>query len=257
VIDADIPAALVDRLRRLPPAERDRALRRELPALTLAERFSLLDELGVYHHEESRSGAASSLAETRTLRKALPRLVAEHGITTVLDVPCGDFYWLSRVPLAVDYVGVDVVAKLVEENVRRHGGPRRRFMACDATRDPLPRADLVLSRDLLIHLSLADCQALLANLVATGSRLLVTSHFAAREDNPEILSGDFRAINLCRPPFGFPPPREVIPENSVLAGGSFVDRAMALWEIADLVEVVASWPRASLERERDGRGAGR
>jgi hypothetical protein len=206
-------------------------LRAVLPALPLADRFVLLHRLGVYHHPESFSGAASTHDETRRLRDALPALIRSEGVRRLLDVPCGDFHWMSTLELGVDYTGVDVVPELVERNRRLYERPGRRFLCLDATRDALPAADLVLCRDLLIHLSLADIDALLRNFVKSGARRLLTSHFADRTENVDVLSGDFHTVNLCHAPFHLPPPRLVILEGSALSGGAFPDRAMALWEM--------------------------
>jgi len=108
---------------------------------------------------------------------------------------------------------------------------RRRFVVLDASRDALPAVDLIMCRDLLIHLSLADCFSVLKNFVSSGSRLLLTSHFESRSSNPEIVSGDFRPINLCRAPFNLPQALRVINERSNLGDGEFTDRSMALWEL--------------------------
>ena len=90
---------------------------------------------------------------------------------------------MQHVALDVDYTGVDVVPELVMENQKQHGTARRRFVVLDATRDPLPALDLIICRDLLIHLSTADCWAL-GNFAGTGSRLLLTSHFEGPADQP-------------------------------------------------------------------------
>jgi hypothetical protein len=51
----------------------------------------------------------SSLEETATLRQELPRLLNAFQISTVLDLPCGDFNWIQQVPLKVDrYIGADI-----------------------------------------------------------------------------------------------------------------------------------------------------
>lgn len=212
-------------------------LREAAAALPLDERFTLLHELGVYHHPESLSGAASTLRETANLRAALPGLLRAEGVERLLDVPCGDFHWMREVELGgVEYVGADIVPAIVERNAALYAGAGRRFLRLDATRDALPAADLILCRDLFIHLSLGDIAAVLDNFRASGARLLLTNHFADRRENPDILSGDFRAVNLCAPPFGLPAPARIIGEDSVLAGGEFRDRAMALWRLAE-------WPR--------------
>lgn len=223
-----------------------RRLRETLPGLTMAERFELLHRLGVYHGRESVSGDASTLRETAALRRVLPLVIEEHGVASILDIPCGDFRWLQHVPLDVRYTGADIVPEIVAANRAHHASPTRQFVVLDATADRLPRADLVLCRDLLIHLSLRDCRSALANFVASGSRLLLTNHFTGRPDNPDIVSGDFRPINLCRPPFGFPAPIRAINEDSELGGGLFRDRAMGLWRLSDLAGQVEAVLREDL-----------
>ena len=223
------------RLAALERPEQVARLREMVSHLTLAERFALLHELGVYRHAEAVSGEGSTPAETAALRAALPALLAAQGVRTLLDVPCGGFDWMREVDLAgVDYVGVDIVPALVAENRARFGGPTLRFLVLDATRDALPAADLVLCRDLLVHLSLADLAAALRNFVGSGARLLLTNHYGERDGNPDILSGDFRPVNLCRPPFSLPPPLWTLSEDSRMGDGLFPDRCMALWHLADV-----------------------
>lgn len=232
------------RLKGLPLAEIRRQLEGLGEALPLSARFELLHLLGVYHHPESVSGVGSTLRETARLRAALPALVREERVRSLLDIPCGDFHWMQQVALdveGVDYTGADVVPAIVEANQKIHGGGRRRFVVLDATRDPLPAVDLILCRDLLIHLSNDDVLAALRSFARSGSRLLLTSHFADRTDNPDIASGDFRPIHLCRAPFHLPAPLRVLPEDSELAGGAFSDRAMALWRLADVAAALGVW----------------
>lgn len=225
----------------LPRTELEALLRAELDRLELGERFALLHELGIYHGDESLSGDASSMAETRALRAALPGLLARWEVRSILDLPCGDFHWMRHVDLgAVDYVGVDVVSELIERNRRLYGRPGRRFERLDATRDPLPEADLVLCRDLLIHLGLADIRRLLERIVAAGPRLLLASHFTECQENADIVSGDYHPVNLCAPPFSLPAPLEIIGEDSRLAEGRLRDRAMALWTSDQIAAALGS-----------------
>lgn len=233
-------ARLARQLGGLPPHERDAALRSTVAGLTLPERFDLLHRLGVYHHPESLSGAASSFAETAALRAALARLVRRHQVRSLLDVPCGDFAWMAHAGLDVEYTGADVVPAIVAGNRQRHSAAGRTFLVLDATHDPLPRADLVLCRDLLIHLGNDDTRAVLDGIVASGSRLLLTNHFVDCTRNVDIVSGDFRPVNLCRSPFDLPPPLEIVSEESNLA---FADRAVALWRVADVATRLASAAR--------------
>ena len=48
---------------------------------------------------------------------AFPGLLRDYNITTVIDVPCGDFHWMSRVNLeGRKYIGGDIVKELIEDN---------------------------------------------------------------------------------------------------------------------------------------------
>lgn len=235
----DSMQSLMDELRALPRELQHERLREIVPSLNLGERFALLHRLGVYHHAESLSGAASTLSETARLRAVLPQWVATHSVETILDIPCGDFHWMREVVFQGIYTGADIVPELVQKNRREHGSDRRRFELLDATQDPLPKVDLIVCRDLFVHLGNRDVLAALRNMAASGSRLLVTNHFLDRDANPDIESGDFRAINLCRQPFGLPEPEAVILEDSSLAGGLFRDRAMGLWRLVEVARALA------------------
>lgn len=226
---------MTEELRRLEVDERIGRLRAVLPRLDLRRRFELLDALGIYHHPETISGAGSTIEETAALRRILPSLVEDYEIRSILDVPCGDFNWFRRVPLSnVDYVGVDIVHRIIERNRRIHAGENRRFEVADATCDRLPKADLVVCRDLLIHLSLADISRVLRQVLRSGSNWFLATHFGDTNCNDDIESGDFRPVNLCAPPFELYRPVLVISEESRMAEGRFADRSMALWPITAL-----------------------
>src|SRR4051794_12222294 len=130
---------------------------------------------GFYHDNvwgdtESRSGSGSSAAAAAGLIEALPRLLRELGVTSLLDIPCGDFAWMGQVDLTgVDYVGADLVTDIVAGLQARYGGDRRRFIRLDAIADPLPQVDAILMRDLLLHLTLAQGRRALANVKRSGA----------------------------------------------------------------------------------------
>jgi hypothetical protein len=205
--------------------------RDELTRLPLAERFDQIARTNLWG-AGSRSGLGSELAATAHLRAALPSFLARHEVRSILDVPCGNFGWLSIVDLGVSYTGADIVASLVAENERRFGGPRsgRRFLALDLTKDALPRADLVLCRDCFVHLSFDNVRRALANIRASGAKYLLTTTFLEHEVNTDIEDGDWRMLNLERAPFNLPPPVDVIVEGCTEGDGAYADKALGLWE---------------------------
>ena len=90
--------------------------------------FTHYYQINRWGDDESVSGAGSNLQQTAEVRRVLPGLLAELGVQSLLDVPCGDFNWLKLVPLDVDYIGGDIVAELVARNQAEYGNERRRFL---------------------------------------------------------------------------------------------------------------------------------
>lgn len=221
----------IDRLRQF--ARRTAAA--VLPALRRRERFTQTYLENYWRGAESRSGTGSSLDQTAAVRAALPGLCRDFGVRSLLDLPCGDFHWMREVALpGVDYIGADIVVPLIEDNRRRHAAPGRRFIVHDLVAEPPPRVDLVLCRDLLVHLGEADIQRAIANLKRSGSGLLLTTSFDARGHNPDLVGIDWRPLNLQRPPFGFPLPLRRIDEHCTEGGGAYADKGLCLWRITDL-----------------------
>ncbi len=184
---------------------------------------------------ESSSGPGSSLAATAVLRRELPALLARLGCTSLLDAPCGDLWWLKEAALPVAaYCGVDIVPAVIEDNRRRHAAPGRTFLCLDIRREPLPRADLVLCRDCLVHLSFRDALAALANFRASGATWLLTTTFPGRTANRDAVTGEWRPLNLERAPFRLPPPVALIAEECPEDGGAHADKSLGLWRLGDL-----------------------
>ncbi len=101
----------------------------------------------------------------------------------VVDLGCGDFTVGSRlVETCARYVACDVVAPLIEENRRRFSHSNVEFLVLDATRQKLPRADVVLIRQVLQHLSNEQISQVLARLPGRFGYAVVTEHLPAEPD---------------------------------------------------------------------------
>ncbi len=204
------------------------AIRRRLP-IPRSWLFSYIYRWGGWFDGESRSGYGSSLAYTENLRAELPGLLARLGVRTLLDVPCGDFHWMSHVPLDLErYVGADIVRAMIRDNEQRHGRADRSFIVLDIVKTIPQPVDLILCRDCLFHFPFALALKSLRNFQASGSRYLLTTTFFDGINEP-VKSGFFYRINLQEPPFNFPPPILSIrdsPEPQT--------RHLALWELSAL-----------------------
>ena len=205
--------------------------RRRAPGADARAVFEYYFRNNLFGSPESVSGTGSTLRATRSIRRALPQIIESLGARSVLDIPCGDFNWARAVDWrGADYTGADIVPALVARNRARFEAPGRRFVVLDILADPLPRADLVLCRDLFIHFPNARVADAVANLKRSGSGHLLTTHyFKAR--NWDITMGSFRPICLTRPPFHFPEPLRILRDDDRLEFGG---RTLSLWRIADL-----------------------
>ncbi len=208
----------------------------ELKELPLDQVFTTIHDTNLWGAEESVSGLGSEDSATLHLRTELPKLLAELRAGTFLDIPCGDFGWLSKADLPVQrYIGADLVETLVQANRAKFAGqPGREFYKLDLCSDPLPQVDVVFCRDCLVHLSLANIRRAIDNLKSSGSTWLLTTTFLECERNEDIQNGDWRMLNFEVAPFHWPAPARVLVEGCTEAGGGYEDKALGLWRIAEI-----------------------
>lgn len=180
------------------------------------DRFTAIYNNNLWGSKESASGPGSDLSYTANLRESLPAIFEKYSIRTILDTPCGDFNWMKVVLKDhpdLRYFGGDIVEELINRNNALFSGTQISFGVIDITKDTLPDADLMIVRDCLFHLSYADINSFLGNLSRSNIKyLLTTTHtFDQPHRNTDIVTGDFRFIDIFSEPFCFPmPPLERI-----------------------------------------------
>jgi hypothetical protein len=195
--------------------------------------FTEIYKKNAWGDAESVSGPGSNLAQSKIIRAELPGLMRELGARTVMDIPCGDYYWMREVQLDVDrYVGADVVEDLVEDNRRRYGNNKTEFVRLDITRDKLPQVDMVICRDLLVHFNYRHILRSIQNIKKSESKYLLTTTFVGHDKNEDIITGEWRPINLVKLPFNFPDPIKIIDENYAIGRSR---KSLGLWKISDLL----------------------
>lgn len=62
----------------------------------------------------------------------------------------------------------------------------------------------------------------------------MTTTFPDEPKNEDIATGEWRAINLTKPPFSLPKPEQLLPEGQAHLKGQRADKMLGLWRIADL-----------------------
>ena len=191
--------------------------------------------------KDSVSGPGSDVYQTRIVSSRLPALFSELRIATMLDIPCGDFHWMKSVNLnCVDYTGADIVEQLIQKNTDKYARDGVRFQHLNLITDKLPKVDLVFCRDCLVHLSFAHIFSVLDNVCNSQSTYFLTTTFTGRKDNHDIVTGQWRVLNLEVVPFALLKPLRIINEGYTECHGAYDDKALGLWRIEDLRESLSA-----------------
>jgi predicted nucleotidyltransferase len=189
---------------------------------------------------ETISGQGSTLMATHRLRKALSEMIHRGLFSSILDVGCGDFHWLSVMDLSgVRYTGIDIVEELVAENQQRWQAPNRTFEVMDIVEKIPSRHDLVICKDVFNHMPFIDIVRAFNNIKQSGAMYICLNNYYSalakssqaeynrKHLNTDIDSGYWRPLALCQPPFSFRPPLWSIIGNQ--SGKTF-----DIWALEDL-----------------------
>lgn len=169
--------------------------------------FTSIWKNNYWSDSESLSGPGSSLTYTENIRKELPILFKELSIKDVFDAPCGDFIWMKEVvkDTEINYKGGDIVKGIINNN-SVYKNERVDFVVFDITEEQPPKSDLWICRDVFFHLSDKDIFSALKQFAESEvPYLLTTTHKNDTNfSNSDIVSGDFRLIDLFQYPYNFP-----------------------------------------------------
>lgn len=191
----------------------------------------------IWRGKESLSGPGSDYEQTKYLIPELSMLFKTYDIKSVLDLPCGDFNWMKRLNLDdINYLGGDIVTDLIKSNRLNYGTKNIKFDLIDIVNDTLPKVDLIITRDCLVHLPNKDIYKALNNIKKSNSKYLLTTNFTWKSQpaNADISVGQWRRINLELSPFNFPSPEYVLVEGNTQSNDK--DKTMCLWNINNIPE---------------------
>jgi glycosyltransferase involved in cell wall biosynthesis len=202
--------------------------------------FTKVFKENLFWGSESRSGAGSNLDQTKVVREELPKLLRKLRVRTFVDAPCGDFYWMKETMLQVErYIGIDIVEAIVRKNKEKYQRNGRTFICRNIIEDDIPKADLILCRDCLVHLTFEQGIELVKNFKRSGSTFLLATTFTERDVNFDTIHeenvGKWRPLNMQLPPFNFPNPICIINEKCPEGEGEFKDKSLGLWRLEDII----------------------
>lgn len=188
-----------------------------------------------WNGKESLSGPGSDYEQTKFLIPELEILLNSLNISSMLDVPCGDFNWMKKVNLnGIKYHGGDIVEDVIKRNVKKYSSANIKFSVIDIVNDKLPKSDLIMVRDCLVHLNTNDVFKAINNIKDSESKYLLTTNFTWKhiKNNIEIKTGEWRRINFQEDPYNFNTPKQMIVEGNIQSNDR--DKTMSLWLIKDI-----------------------
>ncbi|GAA2343526.1 class I SAM-dependent methyltransferase [Streptomyces kunmingensis] len=184
------------------------------------------------HACDTVCGWGSSEPHTQLVRKGLQTILDTYHVRTVNDAGCGDLAWMSTMDLeGIDYIGYDVHERATWPQLRQRG---YRLEVVDITGDELRPADLLVCRDVFIHLPNDMILRALEHFRRSARYLLTTTFRSDPTVAEDTFSNTARLaepslrhakLDLTLAPFGLGRPLELIPET-------FPNKYLGLWDLA-------------------------
>lgn len=151
-------------------------------------------------------------------------LSSHNNSLTVCDLGCGDFNVGNQlITYTSHYIGIDIVEPLIERNKAKFKADNLEFHCRDIAKDELPKADCIILRQVLQHLSNAEIQNIVKKLSAY-KYVILTEHLpmGSFTPNKDIISGQGirlkqnSGVDLLAAPFNFKVDEENILDEIVL-----------------------------------------
>lgn len=170
--------------------------------------FTDIYDNNIWGSKESVSGVGSELDNTKNLRKEINYLIKILNIKSILDAPCGDMNWFSKINLNnITYYSFDIVEDLINKNKENFKKEKNYiFEKKDVINEKLPTVDLIICRDLIIHFPIKEIYNLLHNFCNSGSKYLLITKCKNANINTDIEFGNYARRDLEKKPFNFNKP---------------------------------------------------
>jgi len=161
-------------------------------------------EWGIDESGKGNSGTGSDPENAKKYIDFLQSYLAENNIKSVVDLGCGDWRISGSVDWdGVQYLGIDVVAAVIQENMEHFAAPNISFLKADGSDTRLPSADLLICKDVLQHLPFQDIQEIIAQFGKFRHCIIVNdvNPSTLTCENVDIPRGHYRSLDLTQPPF--------------------------------------------------------
>lgn len=169
--------------------------------------FTYVYDHGVWGKDEYGNGTSGGGATLETAGEYivfLSRFIKKNNIKSIVDIGCGDWRVMRNVDLSeAYYLGFDVVRSVIEKNIQAFSSSKVNFMFGDCLEIDLPKADLLVCKDVFIHFPNQSIFSLIAQF-HKYKHVLITNcvdpdTFTA--SNQDCAMGSWRRVDISAPPF--------------------------------------------------------
>jgi hypothetical protein len=163
-------------------------------------------------------------------------LFKKYNITSVFDSGCKDLHWVRHFDFVennIKYIGGEISQFMVD--IAKNLFPNYEIIQHDGTTDSFPEVDLLLSSDVLIHLSSEDKIKFLKNFCASSIKYLLMTDSAWPEPNVDLIYREgifpFENISWYKEPWNFPKAIDTISDYDN-------DERLKLWDRDQIQQVL-------------------
>ena len=156
----------------------------------------------------SGPGSNTYSDQYKNLIKNFKLIIDKYEIKSIIDIPCGDFLWIKKIihEKKIKYLGIDIVEDLIQENKSKYQNENIKFSTGDIVNfEVKEKYDLVIVRDLLIHLDNNDIKKILNNMKKMNVKYLAVNNYEINK-NKDVIIGQHREVNILIEPYNFPKP---------------------------------------------------
>lgn len=191
--------------------------------------FTTIYDNNQWNSLESKSGPGSEVKNNLKLLDILKNFVAEHQIKSILDLGCGDFNWMRHFDfnLIETYLGIDVVDSEIQNNNDNYSSSKIKFEHNNIIDYQIKQFDIIICKDVLVHLSYNDSLQILDNIKKSKSKFLLSTSFE-NFINKDIVAGHWRPINLIDEPFNLGDPSIYYP-NIENRNDEYNNKGIGIW----------------------------
>lgn len=169
--------------------------------------FSSIYETGEWDQGNDVKGTSGSGSNPRNAKLYLEYLrdfLKSNQIKSVVDLGCGDWQLSQLIDWkGINYVGIDVVDSVIKKNTQKFSDKNIVFIKADGIDYPLPKADLLICKDVLQHLPFHDVLSIITQFSKFKYCLIINDVDPQTLTcvNKDIPRGHYRLLDLTQPPF--------------------------------------------------------